>query len=737
MPESPGTFARGQDRAAVRWTASLIPRYPDGKEVPSGTPMRPWILAPRRSLQVRILASVLLGLGIVVLGLAALVFKITDESTRHALSERLALTQTIQQAVDREILTALRFGENLAAIPGIRSDHDLLRLINISDFLDAATVVGTNGTVLLAARRHGASQVWPASVLQGTVDARIFPILGEKPGVGLAVPIAPGRLLLAQINRSRLLRLLESQPGEGEYAAQLIGADGSQIAVTALPAEAIRRHIALVEPLRTHAEAGIVMHALPDHRFDHYIAYAPLATLPGWGVTVEQPRDVVVALPLRLRTLTLTVGLLMLLVGGAVAWLDVRRVVTPLRVLASEAKRIGTGDLVTPIKVHGQDEIGVLAESLDRMRKDLGDSLDEIRRREARARALHEVATGILRIQERQEALDLVVGEACRLLAGDVALLCLYDAHAQRVRPAAVAGDNEAVFIREAPAGPPPDLGGCAILSRDYREGHLVAPVSAGENLLGWLCVGTRIVRTFTAEDRTLLQSLGTLAALVLENFRLRAEVQSLGAIKERERLARELHDGLAQSLGMVYAHARSGANDGATRRSLDRIAELSARAYEEVRQAIFGLRLAHGANLATALGEYLREFTRQTGLSVDLAIENDQAAALALEAEVQVVRIIQEALANVWRHARATRAVVRFAIEGDEVVVAIEDDGLGFTVEDVEKGQRHFGLLTMRERAESIGGTLSIASAPGGGTRVTARLPRERKEVPPWTRSG
>lgn len=699
--------------------------------------MRQWIMAPRRSLQVRILASVLLGLGVVLLGLMALVAKITDESTQYALAERLALAQAIQQASDRELLAALRFGKRLAAIPEIGTDRELARLLDLDDLLDAAAVVGNDGTVFSVAGHHGTSQAWPPFVLQETGGAQLFPIVGEQPGVGLAVRVGSDRVLLAQVNRGRLQRLLTSHLGEGNYTAQLIAADGSQIAANPLPAESVRRHVTLVKLLREHAQAGIVMHALPDHRFDHYIAYAPLATLPGWGVTVEQPRDVVVALPLRLRAMILTAGLLMLLAGGSVAWLDVRRVVTPLRTLAREAERIRTGDLKTPIRAAGQDEIGVLAASLDRMRKDLGDSLEEIQRREARTQALHEVATGILRIQDRDRALNLVVGEACRLLAGDVALLCLYDAQAQHVTPAAMAGDTDAVLARTAPAPPIPDTGGCAILSRDYRVGHLVAPVRGGDVLLGWLCVGTKTARTFTEEDRTLLESFGTLAALTLENLRLRAEVQSLGAMKERERLARELHDGLAQSLGIVYAHARSGADEGEIRRSLDRIAEVSARAYEEVRQAIFGLRLAGGTNLATALGEYLREFTRQTGLPADLVIEGEGATALSLEAEVQVVRIVQEALANVWRHARATRATVSFTADGDNVVVAIEDDGIGFAVENLEGGQRHFGLLTMRERAESVGGALTVDSTPDRGTRVTVRLPLKRKEVPAWTRSG
>ncbi len=693
-------------------------------------------MVPRRSLQARILVSVLFGLGFVVLGLAALVFKITDESTRYALAERLALAQAIQQEFDNEILGAQRFTQNLAALPDLRRENDLQRLLNLADVLDAAIVIGADGTAI-AAGRHGSQPARLAVVSAAVGSARIFPVPGERPGIGFSAPLGSGGMLLGQVNRTRLTRLLVAHPSGDQYMAQVIGPGGEQIAGTPLPPAVIGRHLALVTPLSRNGTAGVVMHAVPDHQFDHYVAYAPLATLPGWGVTLEQPQDVVVALPQRLRTLILTVGLLMLLVGGAVAWLDVRRVVMPLRALAREAERIGSGDLATPIRVRGQDEISGLADSLDRMRTALGDSLEEIRRREARARALHEVGTGILRSREDEGALDLVVGEACRLLAGDVALLCLYDAQTQRVRPAATAGAEQAILVHGAIACPPPEIIGCAILSREYRAGHLVAPVQAGATLLGWLCVGTKTVRTFTGDDRTLLESLGTLAALALENMRLRSEVRWLGTIQERERLARELHDGLAQALGVVYAYAQRRADDGSARRSLERIAEISSRAYEEVRQAIYGLRLAHHTDLAEAIGEYLREFTRQTGLPVELRIDDPRATGLPMETEVQAVRIVQEALANIWRHARATSASVRFALEGDDVVVSIEDDGVGFVIDPSGEQRRHFGLMTMRERAESVGGGLTIATAPGKGTQITARLPLAGKEVASWIRSG
>ena len=697
--------------------------------------MRQWMTAPRRSLQTRILASVLLGLGIVVLGLAALVFKITDESTQYALAERLALTQGIQQALDREIAAAHQLARSLGAT-GVYSDPELRRFLSLSDLLETVTIFGPKGEIKVAVARHGAEAIGLDEAFHRGTASPIFPIRRDRPAVVVAVPMASHQLLAAQVNRERLLRLLAAHSTEALYVAEMVGPAGAQIAVAPLPPRMARSHLELVKPLIRVGEAGVVLHVVPDHRFDHYVAFAPLATLPGWGVTVEQSRDAVVVLPKRLRALIFGVGLLTLVAGGFVAWLDVRRVVTPLRALAREAERIGRGDLTTPVTVVARDEVSVLAESLEGMRVALNDSLKVIRRREAHAVALHQVGTGILRRHEGAGAVDLVVGEARRLLDADVCLLCLYDSQTQVVRPTAVAGATEAVLVDTAYACPPQEIVGCRVLAREFRVGHLVAPVRAGSALLGWLCAGTKEPRTFSDDERSLLESLGTLAALALENNRLRTEVQWLGTIQERERLARELHDGLAQALGIIHGFARPGDDDAARRRALRRIEEISAKAYEEVRQAIYGLRLGRRTDLVSALEEYLREFTTQTGLPVDLIIEDRRVTALSLETEVQLVRIIQEALANVWRHAHAAKATVRFTADQDAAVVTIEDGGVGFTATEGARVTGHFGLLTMQERAEGVGGRVTISTAPGTGTRVTARLPLSTREVASWTPS-
>jgi two-component system, NarL family, sensor histidine kinase DegS len=155
---------------------------------------------------------------------------------------------------------------------------------------------------------------------------------------------------------------------------------------------------------------------------------------------------------------------------------------------------------------------------------------------------------------------------------------------------------------------------------------------------------------------------------------------------------------------------------------------KVAANAYEEVRQAIFGLRtmVSRGLGLVPTLSEYLHEFSQQASLEVKLEVQQEgDLTQLAPEVEVQLVRIVQEALHNVRKHAGARMAWVRFWREGDDILMAVEDDGVGFDpAVPPADGRRHFGLATMRERAESVGGALTVRSLGATGTQVVVRLP-------------
>jgi len=212
-------------------------------------------------------------------------------------------------------------------------------------------------------------------------------------------------------------------------------------------------------------------------------------------------------------------------------------------------------------------------------------------------------------------------------------------------------------------------------------------------------------------------------------------QVRRLAILEERDRLAREMHDSLGQVLGYVNLKAKV-AEDLIARghapeaeQELGQMRRAVQEAYEDVRQAILSLRTTPQAKgLLASLEEYVQRMREQTGL--DVRLDAADGIALAPAVEAQVIRIVQEALTNVRKHARARQAVVRFAREGGGATVTITDDGVGFDVDSAATAHgMRFGLLTMRERAESIGGTLQITSAPGRGTVVRLRIPTGERE--------
>ena len=256
-------------------------------------------------------------------------------------------------------------------------------------------------------------------------------------------------------------------------------------------------------------------------------------------------------------------------------------------------------------------------------------------------------------------------------------------------------------------------------------------PLKSGDEVVGVMSVAARDAARLGDAEVRLLADLGNQIGLAVGNARYVEKLPALAALEERQRIARELHDSLAQTLGslqMGLAAIRERLRrvpPPEAAKELKRLEGVARTAYAEVRQEIFGLRtmVSRELDLVPALTEYLTEINRQTGLQIDLRVLDQRATRLPLGFEVELIRIIQEALANVVKHARATRAQVTFDVEGGAARITVRDDGAGFDPEE-RRGRQAFGLETMRERAETVGGTFAITSARGSGTLVEVRLP-------------
>ena len=220
---------------------------------------------------------------------------------------------------------------------------------------------------------------------------------------------------------------------------------------------------------------------------------------------------------------------------------------------------------------------------------------------------------------------------------------------------------------------------------------------------------------------------------IVRRNRELADVGEAMAVITERQRISRELHDSLAQTLGYLHlqlADLERGVAAGERVQVEARLSELrtvARGAYEEARQAIFGLRsmVSRSLGLIPTLTEYLHDWSRQTGIAVDLTVDADETLTLPPVVEVQLIGIIQEALANVRKHAGARRVVVSVERDADHARVLIHDDGRGFDpVVAAAAAATSFGVDTMRERAEAVGGKFALSSRPGEGTRVEVELP-------------
>lgn len=346
---------------------------------------------------------------------------------------------------------------------------------------------------------------------------------------------------------------------------------------------------------------------------------------------------------------------------------------------------------------------------------------------------LHEASLGILAERDLQTVLQRVVDRARALVGARYGVMALHEEAGGETPPSTGGGHGgEWMLISSnASTGQTPPREELALL-----PSSLTVPVTSHGRVLGKLSLAEDgDTSRFDADDEETLRRFATLAALAIENGRLHRQIQALAVTEERERIAREMHDSLAQVLGYVNTKAQATEaflERGQTEKAAAQLAQLSeaARAaYADVREGILGLRTSPGEarTFVETLREYLEQWQGQSGVAVALSTDPAEGFSprLTLNGEVQLLRIIQEALANVRKHAGATRAEIRLAVSDGCLEASVTDDGGGFDPDALGRtAVPRFGLATMRERAEAIGGTLKVASTPGGGTRVAASVP-------------
>ncbi len=271
-----------------------------------------------------------------------------------------------------------------------------------------------------------------------------------------------------------------------------------------------------------------------------------------------------------------------------------------------------------------------------------------------------------------------------------------------------------------------------ATAEKNGLEFHASIPLRSAERMIGILNVASPGSEHFTPNVLETLSAIGYQLGTAIERVRLSHQAVRMAALEERNRLAREMHDTVAQGLTAITLHLETaealGMTDPATaQRSINRALGLARRSLEEVRRSVLDLRAAplDDHSLPDAIDLLLESFEDETGITTTLDVP-PTLQALAPNVEAAIYRIVQEVLTNVRKHAQARTVHVTLTPTDDALRLGIVDDGVGFdpTV-PVGTPTSGFGLVGIRERTRLLGGTVNIHSAPGSGTRIEVTIPQ------------
>lgn len=384
---------------------------------------------------------------------------------------------------------------------------------------------------------------------------------------------------------------------------------------------------------------------------------------------------------------------------------------------------------------------------------------DTIRQRAAELSALYAVVTTVSQSLDLDEVLNNAVGEVLQVMQTDIGWIYLMDEEmegltlsayrgpdttlvreARRLRfgqgfSGHVAQHGKPLLVKDIDENSPVDPHPAAL--RGGLRSFAGVPLQAKGQILGVLGVASYGDRQFTRRETELLSSIGRQVGIAVENARLYDQSREVAVLEERNRLAREIHDTLAQGLTGIVVQLEAAERVAARRperaaASLERARGLARRSLEEARRSLWNLRptpLEH-LSLSEALEQETKRLNDQTGLQVGFSVIGDERR-LPSDDELNLYRIAQEALTNATKHAQAERVRVELTFNEESLRLSVVDDGIGGVneIRDSDKSVG-LGLVGMRERAHLLRGELHIESHPYEGTDITVVIPhRETSE--------
>ena len=457
----------------------------------------------------------------------------------------------------------------------------------------------------------------------------------------------------------------------------------------------------------------------------------------------------------------LQTAMLALVVAAGVTLLlsGYRFVIEPASQLKQAIERLQGGDFGTRIEPSSNDEFGTLANGFNALAGQLqsmyrnleakvAEKTSQLQEKGERLQALYDVSTLITGATTLEALAQGFTQRIASVAHADAVALRWSDEDNQRYMllasqglPASMveheqclsAGDCHCVAPQAGPglriipvhALPQSNLGHCG--RADF--GTLVSlPIHLHERTMGGLDLFYNAEVELSAAERSLLEALVSQLGAAMENLRLDSLAKEAAVSQERYLLARELHDSIAQSLAFLKIQVqlmRDALASGDAQRVQSVLAEIDAgvrESYGDVRELLLHFRTrANGESIEPALQTTLRKFEHHSGVKASLRMHG-QGLPLTPDLQIQVLHIIQEALSNVRKHARAGHVWLDVQ-QQPHWRFEVRDDGVGFHANDPDRRETHVGLRIMAERAERIGATLEIISTPGRGSSAVLEL--------------